>query len=150
MMGTLSAVATRWNDYRGTAAADDAYVVVGEQSLYDLAGLDRDRWTIVAIDLVFASADAVTVYAVDSHPSAEGPAPSPVEPESLAVTAFTITDPAAVDSFRKRAFDRVAVRLISQPYHTTPLVLPDPVNSQRSVLSSSGLDAQTPSQHALR
>jgi hypothetical protein len=41
----------RWNDYVGTAAADDAPVVAGLASLYSIAGVDRDRWTIVGMDL---------------------------------------------------------------------------------------------------
>jgi hypothetical protein len=33
---------TRFNDYIGTVAADDAEAIKGQQSLYDLADIDRD------------------------------------------------------------------------------------------------------------
>jgi hypothetical protein len=43
---------TRFNDYLGTVAADDAEVVKDQPSLYELADVDRDRYTVtsVAID----------------------------------------------------------------------------------------------------
>ena len=37
----LDAASTTWNDYVGTAAADDADATLGTRSLYDLAALDR-------------------------------------------------------------------------------------------------------------
>jgi hypothetical protein len=42
---------TRFNDYVGTVAADDAEAVKGHPSLYELANIDRDLYTIVAVDL---------------------------------------------------------------------------------------------------
>jgi hypothetical protein len=38
------------NDYVGTVAADDAEAVRDQPSLYELANIDRDLYTIVAID----------------------------------------------------------------------------------------------------
>ena len=70
----LDAASTTWNDYVGTAAADDAHAFHGTRSLYDLAGLDRDRWVVVAVDLaVHSTAPEVVVYALDR--SADGDAP---------------------------------------------------------------------------
>jgi hypothetical protein len=40
----------RFNDYIGTVAADDLEAVKGQPSLYELANIDRDLYTIVAID----------------------------------------------------------------------------------------------------
>ena len=45
---TLGPVSAQWNDYVGTAAADEALAVHNKPSLYQLANLDRDRWAIVA------------------------------------------------------------------------------------------------------
>ena len=42
---------TRFNDYIGTVAADDAEAVRDQPSLYEIAGIDRDRYTILAVDL---------------------------------------------------------------------------------------------------
>jgi hypothetical protein len=42
---------TRFNDYVGTVAADDAEAVKDQPSLYELADIDRDRYTILAVDL---------------------------------------------------------------------------------------------------
>ena len=41
----------RFNDYVGTVAADDAEAVRDQPSLYEIAGIDRDRYTILAVDL---------------------------------------------------------------------------------------------------
>ena len=42
----LGPARTRFDDYVGTVAADDAEVVKDQPSLYELAGIDRDRYTI--------------------------------------------------------------------------------------------------------
>lgn len=46
----LGSAQVRWNDYVGTAAADAAQALLNTRSLYEVAGLDRDRWTIVGVD----------------------------------------------------------------------------------------------------
>ena len=51
LQGQLGAATTRWSDYVGTAAADDAAAVAGHASVYELAGLDRNRWLVVAVDI---------------------------------------------------------------------------------------------------
>src|SRR4029450_11730296 len=47
----LGPARSNFNDYVGTVAADDAEAVVDRPSLYQLAQIDRDRYTIPAIDL---------------------------------------------------------------------------------------------------
>jgi hypothetical protein len=47
----LGPAMTRFNDYVGTVAADDAEAVKDQPSLYELAHIDRDRYTILAVDL---------------------------------------------------------------------------------------------------
>ena len=47
----------------GTAAADDAEVVKDQPSLYELADIDRDRYTILAVNLSIDGPVTATVYA---------------------------------------------------------------------------------------
>jgi hypothetical protein len=56
---------TYFNDYVGTVAADDAEVVFERPSLYELAQIDRDRYTILAIDLRVDGQVTAIVYAID-------------------------------------------------------------------------------------
>jgi hypothetical protein len=44
----LGSAQARWNDYVGTAAADDAAAILAIRSLHEVVSLDRDRWTIGA------------------------------------------------------------------------------------------------------
>ena len=60
----------------GTAAADDADAVLATRSLYAIAGLDRERWTIVGLDLALGEASGVVVYAVDRAGDGGVPFPS--------------------------------------------------------------------------
>ncbi|MGW4116645.1 hypothetical protein ACWEFJ_37710 [Actinosynnema sp. NPDC004786] len=58
-------------DWVGTAAAEDSFIK-GSGSLYDLSGLDSNRWTILGVDAFAHSHGAepdwtVRVYAVDSQ-----------------------------------------------------------------------------------
>jgi hypothetical protein len=66
----LGPASTNFNDYLGTVAADDAEAVMYEPSLYELAELDRDRYTILAVDLRVEGRTTATVYAIDrvQHP----------------------------------------------------------------------------------
>ena len=61
------------NDYIGTVAADDAVALTGEPSLYELASIDRDLYTIVAVDLRVEGPVTATVYAVDGFSQGLGP-----------------------------------------------------------------------------
>jgi hypothetical protein len=56
---------TQFNDYVGTVAADDAEATQNQPSLYELAGIDRDRYTILAVDLRIDGALTATAYAID-------------------------------------------------------------------------------------
>ena len=68
----LGPASTNFNDYLGTVAADDAEAVMHEPSLYELADLDRDRYTVLAVDLRVEGRTTATVYAIDrvEHPDA--------------------------------------------------------------------------------
>lgn len=107
----LGAAQVRWNDYVGTAAADDADAVLNRRSLYEVAGLDRDRWTIVGIEFSFDdTAEQVVVYATDRRSEVGAPADAADE---LAVTAFHLGPSTQLSEFLSQAFKRVSVRLVS-------------------------------------
>ena len=57
----LGPATTRFTDYVGTVAADGAEAVMDRPSLYELAQIDRDRYTIVGIEL---NVDGPTAAAV--------------------------------------------------------------------------------------
>ena len=61
----LGPAGTNFNDYLGTVAADDADAVMDRPSLYELAQIDRDRYTIVAVDLTVDGPTTATIYAFD-------------------------------------------------------------------------------------
>ncbi len=134
----LGPAAAQWNDYVGTAAADDADALARTRGLYDITGLDRDRWTIVSIDLdQWASAQRVTVYAFDrlryninTHADLQE---FGYEQGELPVTAFHLDDPAMVDDFRSEAFKRMAVRLTSRAVSDQSFVVDQHQHLKRSV-----------------
>ena len=61
----LGPARTNFNDYVGSVAADDAKAVLDRPSLYELAQIDRDRYTILAVDLSVDGPATVTIYAID-------------------------------------------------------------------------------------
>ena len=61
----LGPATTNFNDYVGTVAADDAEAVIDRPSLYELAQIDRDRYTIVGIELNVDGPTTAAVYAFD-------------------------------------------------------------------------------------
>lgn len=108
--GRLGSAQVRWNDYVGTAAADDADAVLDTRSLYEIAGLDRDRWTIVGVDFSLdGAAEQVIVYAIDLTATTGEWADS----EEVAVTPFPLGPSIQLTAFLKEAFKRISVRLVS-------------------------------------
>lgn len=117
----LGSAQVRWNDYVGTAAADDADAVLDRRSLYEVAGLDRDRWTVVGIEFTLdESAEQVVVYATDRLVE---PAPAAVETGELTVTAFHLSPSTELRAFLAEAFKRVSVRLVSSAVQDLQLVV---------------------------
>jgi hypothetical protein len=115
-----------WNDYIGTSAADDAEVVPDRPSLYTLARIDRERWTILAIDLKVTEGDpTVTVYAIDrSAHGITGVADLDDLGQRLGelpVTAFPLPEQ-HVDDFINDAFRSLSVRLVSKEVRDQILV----------------------------
>jgi hypothetical protein len=125
----LGPASTNFNDYLGTVAADDAEAVRYEPSLYELANLDRDRYTILAVDLTVEGRTTATVYAIDrvEHPDA---LPSEIaEPSQsqgdVPVVRFDLPE-ASAEEFIRHAFSKISVRLVTQPLHDHALVVTDP------------------------
>src|SRR6476660_10042169 len=107
--GRLGAAQARWNDYLGTAAADDSSPMLASRSLYEITDLDRDRWTIVGIDASLGDpSDQVVLYAVDRRLKPN----IATAGEQIPVTAFHV-DSARVEEFLREAFQRVTLRLVS-------------------------------------
>lgn len=123
----LDAATTTWNDYVGTAAADDADAFTGSRSLYDLAGLDRERWVVVAVDLAVRSAEPeVVVYALDQ--AAEADTPFDIDKVIathgyVPVTAIRLALDAQIEAFLNDAFRRLAVRLVARGFRDESLVV---------------------------
>ena len=120
---------TRFNDYVGTVAADDAEAVKDQPSLYEIAGIDRDRYTILAVDLRVDGPVTATVYAIDrvEHGLARHAEIAELS-ESLGeipVVPFDIPEPNVEDLIR-HAFKRISVRLVTQHFRDHALVVIEP------------------------
>lgn len=131
----LGSAHTRFNDYVGTVAADDAEAVTGLPSLYELANIDRDLYTIVAIDLRVEGPVTATVYAVDRIAQGIGPHGDIAELGEgdgvIPVVPFELPEP-KVEDFIRRAFQRISVRLVTQLFHDHVLAVTERSSPQDS------------------
>jgi hypothetical protein len=117
---------TPFNDYVGTVAADDAEVVKGQPSLYELADVDRERYTILAVDLSIGGPVTATVYAIDRveheitrhHEIAE----LGLCQRQIPVVAFDIAEP-NVEALIRHAFRRISIRLVTPHLRDLMLVV---------------------------
>ena len=120
---------TRFNDYVGTVAADDAQVVKDQPSLYELADVDRDRYTILAVDVSIDSPVTLTVYAIDrvEHGITRHSqlAELSASQRQIPVVAFDIPEPNVEDLIR-HAFGRISIRLVTQHLPDLVLVVTEP------------------------
>jgi hypothetical protein len=124
----LGPASAGWSDYVGTAAAEDAVATLGSPSLYELAGVDRERWTILGIDLAVDETTAVTVYAFDRQThggvSIEDIERLGWESGQIPVAAFPVSD-TRVDAFVEEAFKRLSIRLVARYVRDQALVVTD-------------------------
>jgi hypothetical protein len=104
----------RTNNVMTTVAADDAEAVLDRPSLYELAQIDRDRYTIVGIDLrVDGPTTAIaTVYAIDRREHSIARQADVAElgqsrPE-IPVVQFSLPEP-NVEDFIRHAFDQILI-----------------------------------------
>jgi hypothetical protein len=120
---------TRFNDYVGTVAADDAEAVKDQPSLYEIADIDRDRYTILAVDLRVDGPVTATVYAIDRVEQGIARHAEIAElTESVGeipVVPFDIPKPNVEDLIRY-AFRRISVRLVTQHFRDHALVVIEP------------------------
>ncbi len=69
----LGPASAEWNDFVGTAAADDLDLSDAHHSLYRLAGLSPARWLITCVDFVVReNARRMVVYAFDRDSAGVG------------------------------------------------------------------------------
>ena len=123
----LGAAEVRWNDYVGTAAADDADAVLDRPSLYELAAVDRGRYTIVGVDLtIWEHTTTVSVYAVDrvsqnlkTHADIDALGRARGE---IPVVEFVLPSQ-AVEEFLNDAFKRISLRLVARGVRGHDLVV---------------------------
>ena len=125
----LGPASVRWNDYVGTAAADDADVLLERPSLYELAGIDRGRYTVLGLDLTLEGRTTVTIYAVDraghrleSHADIEELGQRLGE---IPVVEFVVPTQ-QVEEFLTSAFKRISLRLVSRGVRDQQLVVLPP------------------------
>lgn len=122
----LGPASTRFNDYIGTVAADDAEAIKDRPSLYELALVDRDRFTIVGIDLKIDGPITATVYAVDRIDQAGAGQADTAElvktHGEIPVLTFDIPAP-NIEEFMRYAFRRISVRLVRQDLLDQALVV---------------------------
>ena len=125
----LGTAHTRFNDYVGTVAADDAEVVWDQPSLYELAGVDRDRYTILAVDLSIDGPATATVYAIDRVENGitrhSEIAELSASQRQIPVVAFDIPEPSVEDLIR-HAFGRISIRLVTQHLRDLVLIVTEP------------------------
>jgi hypothetical protein len=125
----LGSAQTRFNDYVGTVAADDAVALQGEPSLYELASIDRDLYSIVAVDLRIDGPVTATLYAVDRFSQGRGPhddvAALGEGDGEISVVAFDLPEP-NVEDFIRRAFRRISIRLVAELFRGRVLAVTEP------------------------
>lgn len=125
----LGPAATRWSDFTGTAAADGAEVVQGRPSLYELAGLDRERWLVTGLDIEVASGQlGAVVYAFDrsAHPDHQVPYEVDAvlaEHGYLPVKAIHLSEATQIQPLLEQVFERVAIRLVARDFRDDTVVV---------------------------
>ena len=134
----LGAVSVQYDDYLGTAAADDADAMLSGRSLYQMVGLDREQWLIVSIELASSQqSERISVYAVDRyrHPI-HSLAEIDGQPDlaGVPVVAFDLPDSVRVHEFVAEAFQRISVRLTTHavaghPLNVTSRRRPEPTDA---------------------
>jgi hypothetical protein len=122
----LGPARTNFNDYVGTVAADDAKALLDRPSLYELARIDRDRYTILAVDLNVDGPATATIYAVDRIEHGVSVNADIVElgqrDGEIPVVQFDLAQP-SVEDFIRHAFTRISVRLVTQTFRDQVLVV---------------------------
>ena len=122
----LGPATTSWNDFVGTAAADESSSDL-RPSLYELVGLDPAAWIILGLDLTAVGpASGLVVYALDRAAHGVTSQAELVElgqrSGELPVTAFELKGSGG-DRLGTSVFERLAVRLVARPFHDQRLTV---------------------------
>jgi hypothetical protein len=129
----LGPASTNFNDYLGTVAADDADAVVDRPSLYELAHIDRDRYTIVAVDLTVKGPTTATIYAFDRIDGISLQAEIielGLSRGGVPVVPFDLPEP-SIEEFIRHGFKAISVRLVTQTLRDQVLVVAEPGSARR-------------------
>jgi hypothetical protein len=124
---------TSFNDYVGTVAADDAEAVRDQPSLYELAQIDRDRYTILGIELSVDGPTTAAVYAFDRLEHSVARLEEIVElglnRGEIPVVRFDLPE---IDAgvFIRQAFRRISVQLVIQDLRDQVLMVSEPSSTQ--------------------
>jgi hypothetical protein len=127
-LALLGPACADWNDFVGTAAADDLEVSDASASLYQVAGLSPLRWIIAAVDVsVGADGCRVVIYAFDRQPANVSSYADLLEVADqqgeLPVAAIALDLSSDSDGALGRLFRRVSVRLVARGLKDVPLVV---------------------------
>ena len=129
----LGPATTRFTDYVGTVAADDAEAVMDRPSLYELAQIDRDRYTILGIELSVDGPLTAAVYAFDRLEHSVARLEEIVElgrsRGEIPVVRFDIPEMDA-GAFIRQAFRRISVQLVIQDLRDQALMVSEPSSVQ--------------------
>ena len=123
----LGPARTNFNDYVGTVAADDAEAVLDRPSLYELAKIDRDRYTVLGIDLRVDGSTTASIYAIDrvEHRISLNGTDIVELGQSwgeIPVVQFNLPEP-NVEDFIRHALKRISIRLVTQALRDQVLVV---------------------------
>ena len=129
----LGPASTSFNDYVGTVAADDAEALMDRPSLYELGQIDRDRYTILGIELNADGSTTAAVYAFDRLEHSIARLEEIVElglsRGEIPVVRFDIPE-IDVGDFIRHAFRRMSVRLVIQDLRDQALMVSEPSSAQ--------------------
>jgi hypothetical protein len=124
---------TGFNDYVGTIAADDAEAVMDRPSIYELAQIDRDRYTILGIELSVDGPTTAAVYAFDRLEHSVARLDDIVElglsRGEIPVVRFDIPEIDA-GAFIRQAFRRISVQLVIQVLRDQTLMVSEPSSAR--------------------
>jgi hypothetical protein len=124
----LGPACTYWNDFVGTAAADDLEVSDASDSIYQLAQLSPARWIITAVDVCLDDGRyRAVVYAFDREPADVSSYADLLEVAEqqgeLSVVGFELALPTDHEGNLGRLFRRVTLRLVARGLKDVPLVV---------------------------
>ena len=124
----LGPACTYWNDFVGTAAADELDASDASESIYQLARLSPCRWIIAAVGICLNDDWCrVVVYAFDREPAEASSYADLLEVADqygeLPVVAFELALPSDHYLNLGRLFRRVTLRLVARGLKDVPLVV---------------------------